>query len=71
MKKISTKFEWKKPVELRDVEEVIDKEIVIRYNDNFSHYGILWQVVETLTKRKFASRKEIMQEWKAVLEMYL
>ena len=58
------------PIEIRnsmDSDEPL-KSLTIHYGESWSHYAVIWQIVEKLVKNKFASRKEIVEEFKTILE---
>lgn len=66
---MSKKLEWKKPIEILRSENDI-KSITVLYKDDFSHYGVLYSVIEALVKNKWASRDEIKEAWKDILTAY-
>lgn len=58
----------KKPIELDNFPEWGEiKSVTIHFDDNTSHYALLYQAITGLAKKRFAPTKEIIQEWKTLL----
>lgn len=63
----------KKPLELEDLHDYFMstpkiETVSIQFDDNMSHYAVLWQVITALAKKGFATRKEIAEEWLTLLK---
>mgnify|MGYP001586039229 CR=1 FL=1 len=61
-----------KPIEIQraiDSDEPL-KSITIHYAESWSHHAVLWQVIDKLSRKKFASKKEITEEWETILKSF-
>lgn len=66
----------KRPRELEDMHEFLMssqnlKSVCIQFDDGMSHYATLWQAIEGLSKKRFAPKKEIAEEWLTLLKYEL
>lgn len=59
-----------KPIELENVDESREATcITVCFNEDTSHYGVLYQAVTELAKNGFASEEEICEEWLNLLQI--
>jgi hypothetical protein len=58
-----------KPIDIEKFDEI--ENVCIYFDNGTSHNGVLYQVIEGLVKKKFAPRKEIIEEWHNLLSIEL